>query len=155
MGYSRDLYEVRKSYLRQDPRSLKGYISTLEPSCLPSGSPTGAEAVAFFQTVVRLFQVCSFYAWSSNLVWNGTVKSDIANIPVAIEPRHHSFGDKDFHTFHSYCCYQSGMGESWFCAGQAAFVTIVPSHRDSRLHSIARVERWIVYPTTSTSKVQL
>ncbi|PFH52263.1 hypothetical protein AMATHDRAFT_140301 [Amanita thiersii Skay4041] len=30
--------------------------STLRRSCLPSGSPTGAEAVAFFQTVVRLFQ---------------------------------------------------------------------------------------------------
>ncbi|KAF8971694.1 ribonuclease T2-like protein [Flammula alnicola] len=31
-------------------------MSTLEPSCLPSGSVKGAEAVAFFQTVVKLFQ---------------------------------------------------------------------------------------------------
>ena len=49
------------------------YDSTLEPPCLPDGSPTGEEvrkvacrdctvltatqAVAFFQTVVRLFKV--------------------------------------------------------------------------------------------------
>ena len=37
--------------------------STLEPSCLPSGSPKGAEAVAFFQTVVRLFQTLPTYDW--------------------------------------------------------------------------------------------
>ncbi|KAF8640509.1 hypothetical protein AX17_000171 [Amanita inopinata Kibby_2008] len=36
-------------------------MSTLEPSCLPTGSPTGAEAVAFFQTVVRLFQSYNIY----------------------------------------------------------------------------------------------
>ncbi|KAF8624290.1 hypothetical protein AX15_005925 [Amanita polypyramis BW_CC] len=35
--------------------------STLNPSCLPQGSPTGAEAVAFFQTVVRLFQQYNIY----------------------------------------------------------------------------------------------
>ncbi|KAJ8495762.1 hypothetical protein ONZ51_g1549 [Trametes cubensis] len=32
--------------------------STLKPSCLPSGSPKGAEAVAFFQAVVTLFKAC-------------------------------------------------------------------------------------------------
>lgn len=37
--------------------------STLEPSCLPSGSPTGAEAVAFFQQVVALFQTLPTYQW--------------------------------------------------------------------------------------------
>ncbi|KAI8981149.1 ribonuclease T2 [Trametes punicea] len=35
--------------------------STLEPSCLPSGSPKGAEAVAFFQTVVKLFKTLPTY----------------------------------------------------------------------------------------------
>ncbi|KAI0257086.1 ribonuclease T2-like protein [Lactifluus subvellereus] len=35
--------------------------STLQPSCLPSGSPTGAEAVAFFQQVVALFQTLPTY----------------------------------------------------------------------------------------------
>ena len=154
MGCSRDLYEVRKSYLHKDPQSLKGYISTLKPSCLPSGSPTGAEAVAFFQTVVSLFRVCSFYAWSLNLVWNGMVKSDITNLWVAIKHGHHSFDNRDFLTLHSYCCYHSTMGESWFCTGKAAFITIVALCRDSHLHLIAQVECWTVYPTTSTSKVQ-
>ncbi|KIM82368.1 hypothetical protein PILCRDRAFT_785988 [Piloderma croceum F 1598] len=41
-------------------------MSTLVPSCLPSGSPTGAEAVAFFQTVVSLFQTLPTYTWLSN-----------------------------------------------------------------------------------------
>jgi ribonuclease T2 len=41
-------------------------MSTLEPSCLPSGSPTGAEAVAFFQTVVKLFKTLPTYTWLSN-----------------------------------------------------------------------------------------
>jgi len=35
--------------------------STLDPTCLPDGSPTGAEAVAFFQTVVNLFQQYNIY----------------------------------------------------------------------------------------------
>ena len=39
---------------------------TLEPSCLPSGSPTGAEAVAFFQQVVALFQSLPTYTWLAN-----------------------------------------------------------------------------------------
>jgi ribonuclease T2 len=37
--------------------------STLKPSCLPAGSPTGAEAVAFFQQVVALFQTLPTYNW--------------------------------------------------------------------------------------------
>ena len=37
--------------------------STLERSCLPSGSPTGAEAVAFFEQVVALFQTLPTYSW--------------------------------------------------------------------------------------------
>ncbi|KAI0695632.1 ribonuclease T2 [Cytidiella melzeri] len=39
--------------------------STLEPSCLPSGSAKGAEAVAFFQTVVNLFKTLPTYDWLS------------------------------------------------------------------------------------------
>ncbi|KAF8659270.1 hypothetical protein AX14_007624 [Amanita brunnescens Koide BX004] len=35
--------------------------STLNPSCLPQGSPTGAEAVAFFQTVTGLFKQYDIY----------------------------------------------------------------------------------------------
>lgn len=41
-------------------------MSTLEPSCLPSGSVRGAEAVAFFQTVVKLFQTLPTYTWLAN-----------------------------------------------------------------------------------------
>ncbi|KAJ7481047.1 ribonuclease T2-like protein [Mycena galericulata] len=40
--------------------------STLQPTCLPSASPTGAEAVAFFTTVVKLFQTLPTYTWLSN-----------------------------------------------------------------------------------------
>ncbi|KAI9573314.1 ribonuclease T2 [Boletus coccyginus] len=37
--------------------------STLEPSCLPRGSPEGSEAVAYFQTIVKLFQTLPTYTW--------------------------------------------------------------------------------------------
>ncbi|KAK7695044.1 hypothetical protein QCA50_002232 [Cerrena zonata] len=37
--------------------------STLETSCLPSGSAKGAEAVAFFNTVVKLFKSLPTYDW--------------------------------------------------------------------------------------------
>ncbi|KAJ7633150.1 ribonuclease T2 [Roridomyces roridus] len=40
--------------------------STLQPSCLPDGSPTGAEAVVFFNTVVKLFQTLPTYTWLAN-----------------------------------------------------------------------------------------
>ncbi|KAF8995674.1 ribonuclease T2-like protein [Cyathus striatus] len=41
-------------------------MSTLEPSCLPSGSVRGAEAVAFFETVVKLFQTLPTFTWLSD-----------------------------------------------------------------------------------------
>ncbi|KAF9321011.1 ribonuclease T2-like [Podila horticola] len=41
-------------------------MSTLEPSCLPSGSARGAEAVAYFQTVVRLFMTLPTYTFLQN-----------------------------------------------------------------------------------------
>jgi len=37
--------------------------STLGPSCLPDGSPTGAEAVEFFRQVVALFKTLPTYSW--------------------------------------------------------------------------------------------
>ncbi|KAI0715035.1 ribonuclease T2 [Earliella scabrosa] len=37
--------------------------STLKTSCLASGSPRGAEAVAFFNTVVKLFKTLPTYNW--------------------------------------------------------------------------------------------
>ncbi|GLB35849.1 putative RNase T2 family protein [Lyophyllum shimeji] len=41
-------------------------MSTLRTTCLPSGSAQGAEAVAFFQTVVRLFKTLPTYTWLAN-----------------------------------------------------------------------------------------
>ncbi|CAA7264797.1 unnamed protein product [Cyclocybe aegerita] len=41
-------------------------MSTLKTACLPSGSVRGAEAVAFFQTVVKLFQTLPTYTWLAN-----------------------------------------------------------------------------------------
>ncbi|KAF9074958.1 RNase Irp1 [Rhodocollybia butyracea] len=40
--------------------------STLEVNCLPSGSPQGAEAVAFFEQVVTIFQTLPTYTWLTN-----------------------------------------------------------------------------------------
>jgi len=40
--------------------------STLQVDCLPAGSPKGAEAVAFFETVVKLFQTLPTYTWLEN-----------------------------------------------------------------------------------------
>jgi hypothetical protein len=37
--------------------------STLKPSCLPRGSPRGAEAVLYFQRVVELFEKLPTYHW--------------------------------------------------------------------------------------------
>jgi ribonuclease T2 len=37
--------------------------NTLLPSCLPPGSPRGAEAVAYFTQVVKLFQQLPTYQW--------------------------------------------------------------------------------------------
>ncbi|KZP14093.1 ribonuclease T2 [Athelia psychrophila] len=41
-------------------------MSTLETSCLPAGSAKGAEAVAFYQTVVKLFKTLPTYTWLAN-----------------------------------------------------------------------------------------
>ncbi|KAJ3721865.1 ribonuclease T2 [Lentinula raphanica] len=40
--------------------------STLQPSCLPEGSPKGAEAVAFFEQVVSLFKTLPTFEWLTN-----------------------------------------------------------------------------------------
>jgi len=37
--------------------------NTLRPSCLPPGSPQGAEAVAYFERVVELFKQLPTYQW--------------------------------------------------------------------------------------------
>ncbi len=40
--------------------------STLKRACLPANSPTGAEAVAFFQRTVALFQSLPTFNWLSS-----------------------------------------------------------------------------------------
>ncbi|KAF9041793.1 ribonuclease T2 [Hymenopellis radicata] len=41
-------------------------MSTLETDCLPSGSAKGAEAVAYFETAVKLFKTLPTYEWLAN-----------------------------------------------------------------------------------------
>ncbi|THG94257.1 hypothetical protein EW026_g7177 [Hermanssonia centrifuga] len=55
--------------------------STLEPTCLPSGSAKGAEAVAFFNTVVKLFQQ-NIYTFRNNLCSQDCFWGERANIPL-------------------------------------------------------------------------
>ena len=56
MEQARNVLQVSLSVQTQPLTSDVRY-STLNPSCLPQDSPSGAEAVAFFQTVTNLFKV--------------------------------------------------------------------------------------------------
>ncbi|KAJ7736075.1 ribonuclease [Mycena olivaceomarginata] len=62
-------------------------MSTLNPTCLPSGRPQGAEAVAFFQTVVTLFQTLPTFTWLSNqgITPSSTATYTLASLTAAIE----------------------------------------------------------------------
>jgi len=40
--------------------------STIQPSCLQEGGPEGSEAVAYFQTIIQLFQTLPTYTWLAN-----------------------------------------------------------------------------------------
>ncbi|EKM61623.1 uncharacterized protein PHACADRAFT_248331 [Phanerochaete carnosa HHB-10118-sp] len=64
--------------------------STLEPSCLPAGSPKGAEAVAFFNTVVGLFQTLPTYDWlaSAGITPSATKTYTLSEITNAIQSAH-------------------------------------------------------------------
>lgn len=64
MVQARYLHEVRLYLQHTIASALKlAFCSTLRTSCLPSGSAKGAEAVAFFQTVVKLFKALPTYTW--------------------------------------------------------------------------------------------
>jgi hypothetical protein len=60
--------------------------STLRPSCLPPGSPRGAEAVAYFKRVVELFQQLPTYQWlkASGIVPNERAQYDFDDIINAL-----------------------------------------------------------------------
>ncbi|KAJ7878993.1 ribonuclease, partial [Mycena olivaceomarginata] len=62
-------------------------MSTLKTSCLPSGSAKGAEAVAFFQTVVKLFQSLPTYTWLANqgITPSATTTHTLASLTAAIK----------------------------------------------------------------------
>ncbi|KAJ3879443.1 ribonuclease T2 [Lentinula edodes] len=60
-GSNEELWEL------QTIRATHGTCySTLQTSCLPEGSPKGAEAVAFFEQVVTLFKTLPTYEWLTN-----------------------------------------------------------------------------------------
>ena len=61
--------------------------STLRPSCLPPGSPRGAEAVAYFKRVVGLFKQLPTYQWldASGIVPNERAYYDFDDIINALK----------------------------------------------------------------------
>ncbi|KAJ7143135.1 RNase Gf29 [Mycena crocata] len=61
-------------------------MSTLKVACLPSGSARGAEAVAFFQTVVKLFQALPTFTWLSNqgITPSSSATHTLASLTAAI-----------------------------------------------------------------------
>ncbi|KAG6889986.1 hypothetical protein C0995_012946 [Termitomyces sp. Mi166 len=63
--HARHVYEVYRFSRVVDAFTTR-LQSTLMTTCLPSGSPKGAEAVAFFNTVVRLFKSLPTYDWLAN-----------------------------------------------------------------------------------------
>ncbi|KAF7365959.1 Ribonuclease Le37 [Mycena venus] len=62
-------------------------MSTLDVSCLPAGSPKGAEAVAFFETVVRLFQTLPTFEWLANqgITPSSSTTHTLASLTAAIK----------------------------------------------------------------------
>ncbi|KAK7038254.1 RNase Gf29 [Favolaschia claudopus] len=62
-------------------------MSTLRPTCLPSGSPKGAEAVAFFETVIKLFQTLPTFTWLSNqgITPSSSATHTLASLNAAIK----------------------------------------------------------------------
>ncbi|KAJ6556442.1 RNase Gf29 [Mycena capillaripes] len=62
-------------------------MSTLDVSCLPAGSPKGAEAVAFFETVVRLFQTLPTFQWLANqgITPSSSTTHTLASLTAAIK----------------------------------------------------------------------
>ncbi|KAJ7250189.1 ribonuclease T2-like protein [Mycena haematopus] len=61
--------------------------STLNPTCLPADSPTGAEAVAFFTTVTGLFKTLPTYTWLANqgITPSATTTHTLASLTSALK----------------------------------------------------------------------
>ncbi|KAJ6520138.1 ribonuclease T2 [Mycena sanguinolenta] len=62
-------------------------FSTLETKCLPSGSPKGAEAVVFFNTVVRLFKTLPTYQWlaDAGITPSSSTTHTLASLTAALK----------------------------------------------------------------------
>jgi len=64
-------------------------FNTLKPSCLPSGSPRGAEAVAYFGRLVELFQRLPTYKWLESAdITPRTREYDLDDVIRAINNAH-------------------------------------------------------------------
>ncbi|KAJ7862990.1 RNase Gf29 [Mycena leptocephala] len=61
--------------------------STLQTKCLPSGSARGAEAVAFFQTVVKLYQTVPTFQFLANqgITPSATTTHTLASLTAAVK----------------------------------------------------------------------
>ncbi|KAJ7070734.1 ribonuclease T2 [Mycena amicta] len=62
-------------------------MSTLDVRCLPSGSPKGAEAVAFFNTVVKLFKELPTYEWlaAAGITPSSSTTHTLASLTAALK----------------------------------------------------------------------
>jgi ribonuclease T2 len=65
-------------------------MTTLQTKCLPSGSPKGAEAVAFFQTVVGLFQNLPTYQWlaAAGITPSSSTTHTLASLQSALKAKY-------------------------------------------------------------------
>lgn len=72
--------------LQHEWRTHGTCYNTLQPSCLPSGSPRGAEAVAYFQQIVELFKTLPTYDWLASAGITPTTDStyDLNDVIAAI-----------------------------------------------------------------------
>ncbi|KAJ7654830.1 ribonuclease T2 [Mycena rosella] len=62
-------------------------MSTLDVKCLPSGSAKGAEAVIFFNTVVRLFKTLPTYEWlaDAGITPSSSTTHTLASLTAALK----------------------------------------------------------------------
>ncbi|KAJ7754938.1 ribonuclease [Mycena maculata] len=92
-----DTLDFMNTYWKNDPddgsdeefweHEWEKVSGTLDVKCLPSGSPKGAEAVAFFNTVVSLFKTLPTYEWLENagITPSSSTTHTLASLTTAIK----------------------------------------------------------------------